>query len=97
MAEIIEIVLTAQEPSVLVLSESAYPGWRVYVDGEERPCLWLNLLFQGVEVEKGKHHIRFVFRPKGFTLYLALSIVSVGLFFFVWFCTWRSGRRKHKN
>ncbi|MBW1942495.1 MAG: YfhO family protein [Deltaproteobacteria bacterium] len=90
----IEIEVTAQEPSILLLTESAYPGWRVYVDGSERPCLWLNLLFQGVEVEKGKHHIRFVFRPKGFNLYLAVTFVSLGLFFFVWFCIWRSGKKK---
>ena len=90
----IEIEVTAQEPSVLLLTEAAYPGWRVYVDGVERPCLWLNLLFQGVEVEKGKHHIRFVFRPKGFNLYLAVTFISLGLFFFVWFCIWRSGKKK---
>jgi hypothetical protein len=93
----IELEITAREPSILVLTEASYPGWRVYVDGNERPCLWLNLLFQGVEVGKGKHHIRFVFHPQNFSIYLATSTVSVGLFFFVWFCTWRSGRRKREN
>jgi hypothetical protein len=92
----IEIEVTAQEPSVLVLTESAYPGWRVYVDGLEKPCLWLDLLFQGVEVERGKHHIRFEFRPRGFGIYLAVSSVSACIFFFVWFCKWRSGRKKYR-
>lgn len=93
----VEIEVTAQKPSILVLTEASYPGWRVYVDGRERPCLWLNLLFQGVELEKGKHHIRFVFRPQGFNFYLGLSVVSAGLFFFVWFCKWRFGRRRHQH
>lgn len=93
----IDIEVNAREPSILVLTESAYPGWRVFVDGIERPCLWLDLLFQGVEVEEGKHHIRFVFRPKGLGLYLAITCVSLGVFFFVWFCKCRSGRRKHRE
>ena len=91
----IHIALTAQAPSILVLSESSYPGWRVYVDGEEKPCLWLNLLFQGVEVGQGRHHIQFVFRPKDFSLFLGITMVALGLFLFIWFCTWLSGKRRH--
>lgn len=72
----ISIQVDAKRPSVLVLSESAYPGWKVYVDGVEKDLLWLNLFFQGVEINKGHHKIEFVFYPENFSLFLALSVVS---------------------
>lgn len=80
----IHIEVTAEEPGILVLSESSYPGWRVYVDGKERECLWLNLLFQGVELEKGKHSIEFIYRPKYFSLFASVSSAALALFVFIW-------------
>ena len=92
----IHVELTAEMPGVLVLSESSYPGWQVFVNGKEKECLWLNLLFQGVEIEKGKHEIDFIYRPKHFSLFSAISLVSLVLFVSIWSCTILSGRRKVK-
>jgi len=80
----IQIELTLDTPGILVLSESSYPGWRVFVDGQENTCLWLNLLFQGVEVDKGHHKIDFVYRPKHFALASAISLTALILFL----CSW---------
>ena len=81
----IHIELTAESPGILVVSESSYPGWKVFVNGQEKECLWLNLLFQGVEIEKGKHEIDFVYRPKYFGVFLLISLSSLALFFLSWF------------
>jgi hypothetical protein len=89
----IHIELTAEKPGILVLSESSYPGWRVFVDGKEEPCLWLNLLFQGVEVDEGKHQIDFVFRPEYFGISLTVSLFSLMTFFILWFCLRLSEKR----
>ncbi len=48
---------------VLVLHDIHYPGWEVYVDGEKKPLLRVNLLFRGVEVGPGRHKVAFRFRP----------------------------------
>jgi hypothetical protein len=80
----IHIELTADSPSILVLSESSYPGWKVFIDGQEKKNLWLNLLFQGVEVDKGKHSVDFVYRPKNFKTAALISLISLALFFFIW-------------
>lgn len=48
---------------VVVLHDIYYPGWRVYVDGERRPMLKVNLIFRGVEVGKGRHNVTFRFQP----------------------------------
>ena len=80
----IHIEVTADSPSILVLSESAYPGWKVFIDGQEKENLWLNLLFQGVEVDKGKHSVDFIYRPKNFKIAALISLISLALFFFIW-------------
>jgi hypothetical protein len=80
----IHIKVNAEAPGVLVLSESSYPGWQVFVDGKERDCLWLDLLFQGVEIEKGRHQVDFIYHPKYFRYFLSVSIISVTLLSLIW-------------
>lgn len=57
--------LNAVVPSrgYIVISENYYPGWRVYVDEEEKPLIKIKNAIQGVAVEPGKHSIKFVFKP----------------------------------
>jgi uncharacterized membrane protein YfhO len=88
----IHIELEIEKPGILVLSESSYPGWQVFVDGQEKKCLWLNLLFQGVEVEKGRHRIDFIYRPKYFEVYLSVSMISLIVFVLYWFYYVKSAR-----
>jgi hypothetical protein len=59
------VILTVEtnRPGVLVLHDLFYPGWQVFVDGERRPVLRVNLLFRGVELDPGRHRIEFRFRP----------------------------------
>lgn len=90
----IEIDVDAQAPGVLILSESSYPGWKVFIDGIEKECLWLDLLFQGAEIEKGRHKIEFIYLPEYLNLFAAISYISVFLFFLVWFYYGFSGRKK---
>ena len=80
----IRIETRTEKPGILVVSESSYPGWKVYVDGRDRECLWLDLLFQGVLLEQGKHTIEFQFRPKYFPLFLFISISSLLCLILCW-------------
>ena len=45
------------------LSENFYPGWRAYIDGNERRILRGNYLFRLIEVPEGTHEIHVVFDP----------------------------------
>ena len=80
----IHIEAKTDEPAILVISESFYPGWKVYVDGQEKERLRLDLLFQGVEIGPGKHDIVFKFRPKHFNLFLFISLASLAILFSAW-------------
>jgi hypothetical protein len=84
IANNIHIKVKTTEPGVLVLTETSYPGWRVFVDGLERPCLWLNLFFQGVRLEEGEHEVDFVFTPRYFNYFLFVSLGSFVCFLLLW-------------
>jgi uncharacterized membrane protein YfhO len=71
------IKLQASGPGVIVLSEVAYPGWRVFVDGESSALTTVNGLFRAVELDSGEHEVLFQFYPT--TLIFGIAITSVGL------------------
>jgi hypothetical protein len=90
----IRVTCTTEENGILVLSESAYPGWKVYVDGKEKECLWLNLFYQGVEICKGKHEIIFTYKPDKFNIltYIELSVISI--FIIAWIITIKTDKKR---
>ena len=71
-------------PAVLVLADLHWPGWRVTVDGEERPLLRADYLFRAVAVEPGQHTVEFRYAPVSIRLGAALSLatsVALAVFF----------------
>lgn len=71
---IVAIRASLNQTGVLVLTDSFYPGWRVYVDGEEREILRANLFFRGVPLQPGEHDVEFRYEPRSFTLGLYISL-----------------------
>jgi hypothetical protein len=74
-----EIKLRATTPlaSVLILSQTYYPGWKAEVDGKRTDVFPVNLALTGVQVPAGLHEIRFDFLPLTFEIGAALALVSV--------------------
>lgn len=75
----------AENPGFLVLTDVYYPGWRVFVDGQERQLYRADYIFRAVYLEAGNHQVRFVFEPLSFKmgLYLVLfallaSVIAIG-------------------
>ena len=70
----------------IVISESAWRGWRAYIDGRRVRFQYANIAFLGVYVPQGKHHIRLIYWPETFVIGRAISGVSllgVGVLIFV--------------
>lgn len=67
------------EPGVLVLADAFYPGWKVFVDGQERIVRRANYLFRGVELPAGAHTVEFVYDPVSFKIGLAISLCTIAL------------------
>jgi hypothetical protein len=64
-------------PSVLVLSQTYYPGWKALVDGQTTEVFDADLLLTGVALSPGAHDVRFVFDPPSVRIGALLSLVSV--------------------
>jgi hypothetical protein len=73
----LEIETEAPGASLLVVTDSYYPGWRASVDGRPAPLLRTNLLFRGVPVPAGNHRVRLWFDPLSVRLGFALSAVAL--------------------
>ena len=76
----------AAAPAFLVTSETAYPGWHAWVDGETRAPLMTDVAFRGLPVPAGKHVVKMRFDPEILwrSAWLTLA-ASVGLVLAVWF------------
>jgi hypothetical protein len=65
------IEIHAQGPALLVLSEIAYPGWQVWVDGAPQPLEIFDDLLRAVRLPSGDHRVLFAFRPASLVFGLA--------------------------
>lgn len=79
----VDVKTEADAPSILVLAENHYPGWRAYVDGESAGVLRVNYNLRGVFVPAGSHEVRFVYRPKSAMIGLAVSLLTAAALAFV--------------
>ncbi len=64
----------------IVLSDTYYPGWFVYVDGQPAKLLHADYAFRGVAVPAGDHIIEFRYEPLSFTLGASLTGISLLIF-----------------
>jgi len=77
-----EIILRAEGPGLLVLSEISYPGWRVSVDGESVKMETPLGLLRGVRLVAGEHIVAFSFHPS--SVYLGLGCFVLGIVLLIW-------------
>ena len=61
---------------ILVLTDTFYPGWKVFVDGKESTILQANYFFRGVQLSPGNHSIEFRYVPFSFKVGVAISLFT---------------------
>ena len=73
------MVLEVETPAngILVLSEIYYPGWKAYVDGQERKIYRANHALRAVELEVGYHRVELAYEPLSVKLGSAVSLMSL--------------------
>ncbi|MCC7368588.1 MAG: YfhO family protein [Chloroflexi bacterium] len=71
--ERVAISVSTAAPSILVLSDSWFPGWRATVDGQDVPIERANILFRAVQVPAGQHTVEFIYQPRSVQVGLAIS------------------------
>ena len=63
----------------LVLTDLAYPGWSVRVDGELAESVRVEGMFRGVDVPPGSHEVTWIYRPTSVIVGAVLTAVSLVL------------------
>ena len=61
----------------VVLTDLAYPGWEVSVDGQAAESVRVEGMYRGVDVPAGSHQVAWVYRPMSVILGAVLSGVSL--------------------
>jgi len=82
----LDLQVNAVENSLLVLSDTYYPGWKAFVDGKETKIYRADYTFRAIPLSAGTHQVEFVYDPLSFkigALFTFLGIVGcVGLCLF---------------
>jgi hypothetical protein len=93
-AEIIEetpqrivVRTSAEQPALLVQTDSYYPGWQATIDGVPAALLRADLLFRGVAVPAGEHTVELTYRPK--KVLAALWIAPLALLSLLGLCVFQ--------
>ncbi|MDP2874344.1 MAG: YfhO family protein [bacterium] len=68
-------------PGILSTTDYSYPGWKAFVDGQEKPVITTNYNFRGVYLENsGEMEVRFLFQSSSFRLGAIISLVAGVIF-----------------
>jgi hypothetical protein len=70
----VDAEVQAAAPSIVVISQTWYHDWRVYIDGKPATLLRANYAFQAVQVPAGKHKIHLDYEDRAFEIGAAISI-----------------------
>lgn len=67
----------SDQPSLLVVSDAYYPGWKATIDGEPAHLFRANLAFRAVLVGAGDHTVEFHYEPRSFQLGSVITLCSL--------------------
>ena len=89
------IKVETQSDGLLFVSDTYYPGWKAYIDGQEEKIFRADYAFKAIPVSKGTHEIKLVYKPDSFSNGLKASSVCLGLVIVIGVCYYLArGRRR---
>jgi hypothetical protein len=95
-AEKVVIDATATDPSLVVLTDSFYPGWKATVDGKPASIERVDYVLRGVSIGPGHHTIVMRYQPASWRIGWIVSLVALlgllGALASVWIGTRRRRR-----
>ncbi|HEY2324726.1 MAG TPA: YfhO family protein [Thermoanaerobaculia bacterium] len=75
----LRIDATMSQDAWVVVSQTAWSGWRAYIDGKRVRWRYANHAFLGVWVPAGHHDVRLVYLPDSFVRGRAISLGTLAL------------------
>jgi Bacterial membrane protein YfhO len=73
----LHLQVKASENVMLVLSDTYYPGWKVFVDGSPEKIYRANYTFRAVPLHAGVHQVKFVYDPMSFKVGAGVSFLGI--------------------
>jgi hypothetical protein len=74
----VEVEADVSRPAILMLADSDFPGWKVYVDGQPAQLITADYWFRAVLLGAGHHSVVFRYQPAAF--YAGLLLSCLGMF-----------------
>ncbi|MFO1091951.1 MAG: YfhO family protein [Planctomycetaceae bacterium] len=74
--ERIAVSVLADSDANLVLTDLAYPGWTVTVDGQPTECSTVDGMFRSVPIPRGEHAVEWLYRPRSVWMGAIVSAAS---------------------
>ena len=68
---------SADQTSLLVMTDTYFPGWQATVDGRKSAIHRTDYLLRGVVVPAGRHRVAFAYRPASWDAGRALSLAAL--------------------
>jgi len=88
----IQLTVTTERDGFLVLSETFYPGWNAYVDGNPTRVYRTDFSLRGIVVPAGEHSVVFRFESASFKCGLWVSLATLALCIAGWSVSWQRSR-----
>ena len=84
----LNLLVNTTENTLLVLSDTYFPGWRAYVQpvrnrlsnggkGEEKKILRADYNFRAIPLEAGEYEVKFVYDPVSFKIGMLVSLLTL--------------------
>jgi hypothetical protein len=86
----LSVRVEASDDGWVVLADTWYPGWQVFVDGKLEQQYRANYLFRAVPVNAGIHDVKWAYRPLTFWAGFFISIFSLVIYGYIWIMSYRS-------
>ena len=69
----VELDVVLNQPGLVILADTYYPGWRLTIDGHPAPIYRANRMMRGAAVPAGKHTLVYTFEPQSFLVGAIIS------------------------
>jgi hypothetical protein len=76
-AKRVVITATASKPSLVVLTDTFFPGWSATLDGKSVPINRVDYLLRGISIGPGKHTIVFRYQPTSWRIGWIISLITL--------------------
>jgi hypothetical protein len=95
--ERVSVRTAASKPSLLVLTDSWFPGWKAKVDGKSTPVERVDYVIRGVKVPAGTHTVEFTYEPTSWRVGWIVSLLALLAIVAAALIGWRTGSDWHER